>query len=77
MTTTTNKKDIYTKALNLKFDMSYISDRITLLHYATDTSLKKMYQKDVRNALKQLRDDITFWLEDDFVASIGTENNNE
>lgn len=72
-----SKVDITSKAINLKLDMHYLSDRITLFFYTRDPDMQQLYKNDVRKGLKQLRDDITAWLEDDFVASIGrkgTEN---
>lgn len=59
------------KLLNIRFNMRYIEDRILLAYYTDNENALALYKKDVRDNLKQLRDDITFWLEDDFVASIG------
>jgi hypothetical protein len=64
-----SKVDITSKAINLKLDMHYLSDRITLFFYTRDPDMQK--------GLKQLRDDITAWLEDDFVASIGRNGNRD
>jgi len=72
-----SKVDITSKAINLKLDMHYLSDRITLFFYTRDPDMQQLYKNDVRKGLKQLRDDITAWLEDDFVASIGRNGNKD
>jgi len=70
-----NMDDPYLK--ERKTDIVHLSDRITLFFYTRDPDMQQLYKNDVRKGLKQLRDDITAWLEDDFVASIGRNGNRD